>query len=263
MTQIVSRTYGNIYVRAVVGEHIHDEAQVVFFRQTDQVAVQFVVIRTACILGTDGNHGFIALEAFTHAAHIYRNHVFHACRNVCRSAMSYFFIRSKSDMYAALRSNAFFLQVFRIAQQYRCTKLVVQESALDETAFGYHGSRVEGYEVADHDAQGFYFRLCIHILIQQQFHSIEGTVGFVVVFVYMGGCIDQMNHAADCLALMGVNQAVFTFYVGSSQSAYINQLQSAVGLDFLYDCTQGVDVCSQQNTVFCIFAAQVADYASL
>ena len=234
-----------------------------FLSQLNQAGGQIVIVWSHRVLGADGNHGLIALQTFAHAAHVHRDHLSYVFRNVCRAAVSHLFIGCEIQVNPAFRLGAGFIEVTCQPQQDSTAKLVVQEPALEKSAFGQHGPRVAGHEITVHDAQLFHIFRRLYQFVQHQFHRVEGPQGLAVLAVDMNGSVDQLNGAAVFPSVPGVDRAVFALHVVGIETAHIGQHQPPVCFDFPDHGTQRVEMGCQKDcfSVLCAASAQVRNHA--
>ena len=84
-----------------------------------------VVIRPAGILSTDGHLSLSALEAFTHAAHVYADQLLHVLRYGSRGAVAHLLVHGEVQVHLPPGGGAGVLQLLGVGQQDGGAELVI------------------------------------------------------------------------------------------------------------------------------------------
>ena len=263
MADIHTAAQGCFHVGAVEGIHIHSIVRAGFLRCVDQLAHHLVAVRTAGVLGADGDLLFSALQTVTHAAHVHGNGLRDTCGDGSAAAVAHFFVDGDVGVDLAGGDNLVVCQIFGKAQQNTDTQLVIQETALQITAGSSLGARVKADDIAHFNTQlaGIIGR--IYILIQNDLHSVPAAGSGGIILVYMDGSVTKLTGTFNHRAAAGMDADIFRFRVVGIHAAETGQLQAAVALDLTDHGAEGIGMGFQQQGIIGIFTAQIHDHTAL
>ena len=221
-----------------------------------------IIIRSYTILSADGNHSLITAKPFSHAAHIYRNHLCNILWNGSASAMSYFFIRCNQQIYRSFRQYILFLQIFCKSQKDSCTEFIIQEPAFNKSTVCHFGSGIKTYKIPWHYTQLFHILFGMYQFIQNGLHCVISTLCIAVFTIYMDRSIRQLEGCVILTSVPCKYPAVLCFCIIRIHSSHISQLQPSIAFDLCNHSSQCVHMSCQHNAVIlCFFSKTYPDSA--
>ena len=127
--------------------------------------------------------------------------------------MADFFKNRNMLVNTALRDDVLFLKIVGISHENGNTQLIIKKTTLDIAGIGNTCSRIEADNITGSDAEGFNAFFVVDILIQDNFHCIEGSLCIIVFAVDMDRGIDQLESTIIDSAAAGIDTAIFTLCI--------------------------------------------------
>ena len=124
---------GGFHITAVMGIYIHGIIGAGLLGSSDQLADDFVIVRSAGIFGADGYLLFGALQTVTDTAHIHGNGLGNTGRQRSGAAVTDFFVNGDVQPGSPGRGDLLIRQIFGKAQQDADAEFVIQETAFQIT----------------------------------------------------------------------------------------------------------------------------------